>query len=530
MLVNPSEERLHHLTTQLKWRVLEGSGEAIYAIGVEDDGTCKGISEQDLVSSLETLKEMSERAGCDMAMVRKQQGKEGWCAEVMVRQKPMDGHFIDMRIAVVGNVDSGKSTIVGVLTSGKLDNGRGLARSSVFRHRHELESGRTSSITQHIMGINASGDIVNYSSIHAKTSSEIVKESAKVVTFIDLAGHERYIKTTVYGMTGCVPDYTMVVVGANMGVQRMTKEHLGVALALKCPTYFVVTKVDMCPDNVLQGTVNELSKIVKAPGIRKMPLIVKSEKDVMTCAKSMASDARIAPIFLVSSVTGQSLELLRLFLNIIPAQKTKGLDVKAPAEFHIDDTFYVSGVGTVVAGTMLRGTLSTRSNLLLGPDNKGQFHPIQLKSIMNKSMPVNQVSAGQSATLAIKKVKRNQIRKGMVVVDAKLNPQACQRFTAEVMVLHHPTTIGINYQPVVHSLTVRQACKVVSLDRECIRTGDRALVTFEFLFRPEYLLVGARLIFREGRTKGIGRIMHLHYPDGTSVSVDDQENSSESMQ
>jgi len=73
MLVNPSEERLHHLTTQLKWRVLEGSGEAIYAIGVEDDGTCKGISEQDLVSSLETLKEMSERAGCDMAMVRKQQ-------------------------------------------------------------------------------------------------------------------------------------------------------------------------------------------------------------------------------------------------------------------------------------------------------------------------------------------------------------------------------------------------------------------------------------------------------------------------
>ena len=68
--------------------------------------------------------------------------------------------------------------------------------------------------------------------------------------------------------------------------------------------------------------------------------------------------------------------------------------------------------------------------------------------------------------------------------------------------LHHPTTIGINYQPVVHSLTVRQACKVVSLDRECIRTGDRALVTFEFLFRPEYLLVGARLIFREGRTKG----------------------------
>ena len=52
-------------------------------------------------------------------------------------------------------------------------------------------------------------------------------------------------------------------------------------------------------------------------------------------------------------------------------------------------------------------------------------------------------------------------------------------------------------QPVVHSLTVRQACRVASLDRDCIRTGDRALVTFEFMFRPEYLILGARLIFRE---------------------------------
>ena len=41
-------------------------------------------------------------------------------------------------VSVVGNVDSGKSTLVGVLTSGRLDNGRGLARSNVFRHRFEI--------------------------------------------------------------------------------------------------------------------------------------------------------------------------------------------------------------------------------------------------------------------------------------------------------------------------------------------------------------------------------------------------------
>jgi len=139
-------------------------------------------------------------------------------------------------------------------------------------------------------------------------------------------------------------------------------------------------------------------------------------------------------------------------------------------------------------------------------------------------MSVTSCRAGQSVTLALKKVKRSQIRKGMIVCEESLNPRAVFRFTAEVMVLHHPTTIGPNYQPVVHSLTVRQACRVIHLsDRDCIRTGDRALVTFEFMFRPEYLILGARLIFREGRTKGIGRVVSIQYQDGTTDSLDSEQ-------
>ena len=52
----------------------------------------------------------------------------------------------EVRCAVVGNVDSGKSTTLGVLTRGALDDGRGRARVSLFRHKHEIESGRTSSV------------------------------------------------------------------------------------------------------------------------------------------------------------------------------------------------------------------------------------------------------------------------------------------------------------------------------------------------------------------------------------------------
>jgi len=345
----------------------------------------------------------------------------------------------------------------------------------------------------------------------------------QVFTFIDLAGHERYIKTTVSGMTGCVPDYTMVVVGSNMGVLRMTKEHLGVALALKYPLIFAVTKVDMCPANILKQTLDELTKILKSPGVNKLPVVVKTEGDVVLSAKSMANDARIAPIFLLSSVTGQSLDLLRLFLNLVPPRKALDSNPDAPAEFHIDDTFYVAGVGAVVAGTMLRGSLTLRNSVLLGPDGRGLFIPVQLKSMMNKRMPVNRVTPGQTATFALKKLRKNQLRKGMILADAALQPKACMQFVAEVLVLHHPTTIGTNYQPVVHCLTIRQASKIVSMQQDVLRTGDRARVTFEFMYRPEYMVLGTRLIFREGRTKGIGKVVGLIYTDGTTADLPEEE-------
>ena len=57
-------------------------------------------------------------------------------------------------------VDAGKSTMLGVLVKGGLDDGRGKARVNLFRHKHEIESGRTSSVGMEIMGFDAKGDIV----------------------------------------------------------------------------------------------------------------------------------------------------------------------------------------------------------------------------------------------------------------------------------------------------------------------------------------------------------------------------------
>ena len=66
----------------------------------------------------------------------------------------------DVRVAVIGNVDSGKSTLIGVLASASLDDGRGSARSLVLRHRHEKDNGRTSAATVELLGFGSDGSQV----------------------------------------------------------------------------------------------------------------------------------------------------------------------------------------------------------------------------------------------------------------------------------------------------------------------------------------------------------------------------------
>lgn len=128
----------------------------------------------------------------------------------------------------------GKSTLIGVLCGGALDNGRGLARSKVFIHAHELGTGRTSAISQHLMGFDTEGKPVHQtvaasaqSVAKTKSWAQVVHASRSVMTFIDLAGHEKYLKTTIAGLTGSHPDYAVVIINSLAGVTKMTREHLG---------------------------------------------------------------------------------------------------------------------------------------------------------------------------------------------------------------------------------------------------------------------------------------------------------------
>lgn len=67
-------------------------------------------------------------------------------------------------------------------------------------------------------------------------------------------------------------------------------EHLGLALALNVPVFVVVTKIDMCPANVLQDTMKLLTRILKSPGCRKIPVIVQNPDDVVVSATNFVSE------------------------------------------------------------------------------------------------------------------------------------------------------------------------------------------------------------------------------------------------
>ncbi|KAJ5098555.1 GTP-binding protein 1 [Penicillium argentinense] len=526
-----TEASLQDLAGAIQNRIDEGHGETVFDLGLEDGGETMGFDLPHWETALQRLREAAETipAHCRILLtynvggpkestVKNDRIKGAW-GKVLIRQDWSNVEEMgELRIAVVGNVDAGKSTMLGVLVKGGLDDGRGRARVNLFRHKHEIESGRTSSVGMEIMGFDSRGDVVSHAQGRKLSWEEIGKRAAKVITFSDLAGHEKYLRTTVFGMLSSSPNYCLLMVAANNGMIGMSREHLGLALALNVPVMVIVTKIDICPPQVLQETLNQITKILKSPGARKIPIFVKDMEETINTATQFVSQ-RICPVFQVSNVTGENLELVRTFLNILPHRGHYNQD--GPFEFLINDTFSVPHVGTVVSGVVKSGVIHAGDQVVVGPDSLGQFTTTTVKTIERKRIQVNACFAGQSGSFALKRVRRKEVRKGMVVLmKSETTPKVYREFVAEaslnhrnptVLILSHATTIKPKYQAMLHVGAVSQTCSVIDIDRPFIRTGDRALVAFRFIQRPEFLALGDKVLFREGKTKGLGIVKSVGY-------------------
>ena len=112
--------------------------------------------------------------------------------------------------------------------------------------------------------------------------------------------------------------------------------------------------------------------------------------------------------------------------------------------------------------------------------------------------------------------------------ETKLEPT--MEFEVEALILHHSSTIKVGYQSVVHCHVIRQTCTIVQIDKEYLRAGDTGKIRFKFLKKPEFMHVGDTILFREGRTRGKGKITQIFPIDLSSLNKDKKVNTVKKMQ
>jgi GTPase len=437
-------------------------------------------------------------------------------------------------LAVCGPVDAGKSSLIGVLTSGQLDNGRGYARNKVLVHPHERETGRTSHITYNPLIYNYNSNSIKLT--NPKEKSDNLFEfnmrtdknnwTDKVISFIDLAGHEKYLKTTIFGVTGLFPDYGIVVIGANTGITKLTREHLGILLYLKIPIIITITKIDLAPKQIYQNLCNQLKKLLGRSSYGKVLYFIsnsnKNDEESDYYLNHMVGNHDIIPIISLSNKDGTNIENLHRILYSLPP-RDKWSNVKTPGSvYYIDTVFAVPGIGLVLSGTNKGLSIKLKQKMYLGPFN-GQFKEVQIRSIHNTlRQNIDEAQSGYQSCVAIKltnqkdNLTRYMIKKGMVLIDDlnKYKNNIVKSFYARINILYHATTIKTGYSPVIHCGPIRQTAEI-DLDymnkkeNNILRSGDNKIVKITFNYHPEFIEENMIFFFRDGTTKGVGEVLKL---------------------
>ncbi len=440
----------------------------------------------------------------------------------------------EIGIVVCGPVDAGKSSLVGVLTTGELDDGRGKARKSIFHHNHEVESGRTSAISQNVIKYEKCDNnkliLINTNNalrINRKFEPKIITTidmnssisniNTKVVSLIDLAGHEKYLKTTVYGVTGMFPDRGIVVIGANTGITKLTKEHIGLMICIKIPFMIIITKIDMAPDNIYRELQNTLKKLLHRNASNKTLYYIDNDNEETTDNYvNMIKNPDIIPVITVSNKNGFNINNLHKIIYSIPPRDKFASQPSNGTLIYIDGRFTVPGIGLVVSGMIKDGTIKVKQKMFMGPYG-GDFVPVMIRSIHNNLREdVQEIGPNVQGCFAIKfldtVISRENIKKGFVLIDNvdKWKKNFVRKFIARVKILHHSSAIENGYCPVVHCGPIKQSAYMKLLnDTTHLKTGDSSIVEFTFTRHSELIEENMILFFRDGTTKGIGEVVSI---------------------
>ena len=289
-------------------------------------------------------------------------GAKLWVVEAMV--KPNDGssprltpaelvkpspQTEELRISLTGPTTCGKSTLLGTLTTGELDNGRGKSRLSLLRHRHEMISGVTSSVAWEIFGYKPEAPVcddsedeggffgavdptpqgpmsrlVNYASGNISSWTDIHSAACggRIVFMSDSAGHIKYRRTTIRSLVGWAPHYAVLLLAANdeedgkPGLSEASREHMELCIKLGLRLIVVFTKIDVASKLGLRDVLSKTLTVLKENG--RKPMVLKGRSVIPETVNAMAEKPEtVVPIVFISAVRGDNISLVHeLLMNL----------------------------------------------------------------------------------------------------------------------------------------------------------------------------------------------------------------------
>jgi len=274
--VHLKDDRRQGLACQMKHRLIMGHGIAIYVLGVTDGGSLNGIPRSTLEESLSVLNCIAIEAGAKVVDCKNYAVDGGYVALATIKSQVVAKEHI--LVGTAGHVDHGKSTLVASLVTGMQDDGTGKTRIFLDVLPHEIERGLSADLSYGVYGFRSGKTIRLKNPLSKKEKAGVVESAEKLISFVDTVGHEPWLRTTIRGIVGQKLDYGLLVVAADDGVTHVTREHLGVLLAMDLPTIVAITKIDRVNKERVGEVERYISDVLKTVG--RIPLRIKSKSDL----------------------------------------------------------------------------------------------------------------------------------------------------------------------------------------------------------------------------------------------------------
>jgi len=307
--------------------------------------------------------------------------------------------------------------------------------------------------------------------------------SGTVIGFVDVPGHERFIRNMLAGVCGI--DFALFAVAADDGVMPQTVEHLHILELLGISRGIaVITKADrVAPERV---------------------------EKVHAEVVALLGPTRLAgiPVLAVSAVTGTGMDKLKAQLAAaageLAARKTEGQHFRLA----IDRAFTIAGSGTVVTGTVFNGAVAVGDRLVVSPRGV----PVRVRGIQQRGKPAERAEAGQRCALNLAGSDLETIARGDWALAGEIHAPT-RRVDARITLLASEARALKHWTPLhLHLATADVAARVSIPREETIAPGGSAIVQL-VLASPVGALNGDRFILRDQsarRTLGGGIVLDPH--------------------